>query len=151
MSEEIWEIVPSANDFEVSNFGQIRNAKDKTICQQDIINGYKYIKINGKIRYSHRLVMEAFCGQSDEHVDHINNMKCDNKLSNLQYLNNRNNMSKYHKEKGKSGLNITKRGKFKAQVYHEKKNLHLGYFFTKQEAINVCEKFKQNREELAVK
>lgn len=45
----------------------------------------------------HRLIMEAFVGISDLTVDHLNNVKTDNRLTNLEYVTREENVSRsYH-------------------------------------------------------
>ena len=66
-------------------------------------NGYKRIKLNIEgIRRAylvHRLVAEAYLGASDLCVDHIDNNKANNNLSNLQYLTVAENINKERKYK----------------------------------------------------
>ena len=53
-------------------------------------NGYFQVNLykDGKMRCRavHRLVMEAFCGPSNLTVNHINEIKTDNRLCNLEYM-----------------------------------------------------------------
>lgn len=52
----------------------------------ELHNGYERIKIYNKTYRVHRLVMKLFKGESDLTVDHINGIKHDNRLCNLQYV-----------------------------------------------------------------
>ena len=66
-------------------------------------NGYKRIKLNiegvRRAYLVHRLVAEAYLGASDLCVDHIDNNKANNNLSNLQYLTVAENINKERKYK----------------------------------------------------
>lgn len=48
--------------------------------------GYLVTSINNKMEYVHRIVMTAFCGTSEKHIDHINMNKHDNRIENLEYV-----------------------------------------------------------------
>lgn len=111
-------------------------------------NGYKTVKLSkdGKMKtyYVHRLVYEAFKGNIPNGlvIDHINDNKNDNSLSNLQLLTQRKNA-----EKATLKLNSTTpytgvykvKGydRFSARIRIGKERIHLGYFSTPEEAHNV--------------
>lgn len=66
--------------------------------------GYKRIALvdnNGKSTslYVHRIVMESFIGKSNLYVDHINGVKDDNRLENLRYVTNSQNLTFRNTEK----------------------------------------------------
>ena len=52
-------------------------------------HGYVTIQVNNKAVYEHRFVMETFLGralQTNEHVHHINGIRTDNRLENLECI-----------------------------------------------------------------
>lgn len=85
-----WEICADANNYEVSDYGEVRRIKDKYIMSQwDNTWGYKMVSLSGADRKNfqvHRLVMRAFVGESDLQVNHIDGIKSNNILSNLEYV-----------------------------------------------------------------
>ena len=95
MSEERWELAIPFIQYEVSNYGEIRNIKTKHVLSQyDAGKGYKKVALmdNGKQNsvFIHRLVARAFVENDDpEHktqVNHINEDKADNRAENLEWV-----------------------------------------------------------------
>ena len=76
------------DNFEVSNTGLVRNISMNSIkisrpCQY----GYLHIKIKGKYIKVHKLVAEAFIGESNGlDVNHIDGDKLNNNVENLEYI-----------------------------------------------------------------
>lgn len=107
MSEEIWKDIKGFEGlYQVSNLGQVKSlerfrkgengslvtVKEKILKPQINSNGYYQVGLckNSKVkRYMvHRLVYEAFNGQipEDLQVNHINEVKTDNRLENLNLM-----------------------------------------------------------------
>lgn len=91
--KEIW-VECSVNDnYQVSSFGRISNVKTGRVLRSGRHpNGYNYVILcsNAKTKsyYVHRLVLLSFNQQksNDLTVDHIDEDKQNNRLSNLQFM-----------------------------------------------------------------
>lgn len=107
IKDEIWLPVKGHDGlYEVSDMGRVRSlsyrrtGKAKLLTPRNSVNGYLLVHLykDGKERnfYIHRLVYEAFRGAIPKGltVDHINNVKTDNRLENLQLLTNADNVRK---------------------------------------------------------
>lgn len=115
---EIWKDIKGYEGiYKVSNFGFvksveriiIRSDNRKRTIKEKIKEGthnkgYKRISlidINGvaKSHYVHRLVVKSFLYDSDLYVDHIDGNKQNNKLENLRYVTNSENLTFRNTEK----------------------------------------------------
>lgn len=94
--EEIWKDIPgfAPGTYQVSNLGNFRNMKfgyERKLNPTTAL-GYKVITLTKdgkqKIYKAHRLVWEAFNGPIPEgiQVNHINEIKTDNRLENLNLM-----------------------------------------------------------------
>lgn len=153
MQEEIWKDVPGyENYYQVSDQGNVRSLhrkiwngkgfyekKEKILKPFYCNDGYKVVDLRLESRRKtikvHQLVAMAFlnhkpCGMKIL-VDHINNIKTDNSIENLQLVTNRYNASK-DKKCGTSkytGVSLDKRSnKWTSRIHNGEKYKFLGYF-----------------------
>ena len=88
--------------YAASKDGNIINIKSKRIIKMINCNGYLYFNLcdkklsKPKIYHQHRFVYEVFKGEIPQffEVDHINNLKNDNRIKNLQILTKKQNIKK---------------------------------------------------------
>ena len=94
---------PVFSNYAASRNGDVINVKTGRIVKMiNNDNGYLYFKIRDKklekpkIYYQHRLVYEVFRGPIPRffEVDHINEIKKDNRIKNLQLLSHKQNVEK---------------------------------------------------------
>ena len=84
--------------YDVSNDGQVRNARTKRVLKNQKSGGYEhvslYMKNSCKISYIHRLVAIAFLQENKEkkEVNHIDGIKTNNSISNLEWVTRSENM-----------------------------------------------------------
>lgn len=103
--------------------------------------GYLVIGINGKLYLAHRLAWLYVHGvwPSDE-IDHINRDRADNRIENLREATsaeNKRNVGKRHDNtSGYVGVTWCKtKQKWKAQIQHDGKTTHLGFYDILEDAI----------------
>jgi hypothetical protein len=159
--QEEWKDIPGQEGFyQVSNHGRIRSLDHYTymaICKSNILirgriikqvlskDGYFHVTLTGgNFRISggvHRLEWKIFKGQIPKgyEVDHIDNDKTNNRLSNLQLLSGRQNSAKRSmnlpKTSAYTGVSWCKaRKKWQAHIRINKKSKSLGRYVNEIDA-----------------
>lgn len=119
MKEE-WKDIPGYEGYyQVSNLGRVkslnynRENRKQILKQAKDYDGYCLVSLAKNNKHTtakvHRLVLQAFIGPSNLHINHINKIKEDNRLENLEYC-----TPKYNTRYScaKTVLQFTKDGKF---------------------------------------
>ena len=140
-TEEIWKQIKDFN-YEVSNYGNVRNHKKIILKPHKRGKGYKAIRISKDKKrhryYIHRLVAQAFLDLDITNikikVDHIDNDKTNNRLENLQLLTHRENGCKSLKYGTSKYVGVCKSGKKWRSMIVTDKQISLGSFDTEEEA-----------------
>lgn len=166
MSKEIWKDVPNYEGiYQVSNHGRVKSlsrlinwrgvkkpTKEKILSQSKNSEGYvchvlhkdkskKHVK-------AHSLEFEVFNGKYDKtkfEIDHIDNDRGNNKLSNLRLVTRAQNCMNRALYKNKSskykGVHLRKdTGKYRAIIRVNQKNINIGQFDTEIEAAKAYNK-----------
>lgn len=144
--EEAWKEVPGFDGkYLISDLGRMKRyskaANGKIFKSQKHNLGYRMVRLYkrgvGYTRfYLHRLVCKVFLGDSDLVVDHINGNKRDNRLSNLQYVTQRQNTQNYQKSKQRplpTGVHRSNK-KYITIVTVKGEHIYLGVSLTQDEA-----------------
>lgn len=85
--------------YKASNFGRIKNNRNKILSPRDNGKGYLrvYLTKDGvsKEHYIHRLVWEAFNGKIPDNlvINHLSEIKSDNSLDNLEVITQKENLN----------------------------------------------------------
>lgn len=119
---EIWKKIEGFENYEISNKGRVKSLKfgRERFLKKAITNNYEIVTIfNNGIRTQrmvHQFVAMTFLNHKpngmDLVVDHINGIRNDNRVENLQIITNRENINK----KGNS-IKINKRSELKKSIY----------------------------------
>ena len=163
-TKEIWRDIPNYEGYyQVSNLGRVKSLSRKTnnrnggyTTKERILKagltsgGYLVTSLfkegKGRTFNVHQLVAMAFlnhipCGHKIV-VDHINNIKTDNRVENFQLTTHRHNSSKDKKGKSKyTGVFWYKaRQKWRSHIYINGKLKHLGYYDNELDAHEAYQK-----------
>ena len=152
--QEIWKAIPGYDGYEVSNLGNVKSlsrprvfGKNTYLTKEKILKplsngkGYFQVELFKKRVYIHQLVAIAFLNhKKDGHklvVDHINDIKTDNRLENLQIVtqreNNRKTQGNYSSQyKGVNWHKAT--NKWRARITINNKEKYLGVFLNEYDA-----------------
>lgn len=153
---ETWRNIPSyEGKCQISDLGRVNSLNYNNTKKEQILrtnadgDGYLYVVLckNGirKLRKVHQLVAESFLNHIPDRtlktvIDHINNIKTDNRAENLQLITNRKNVSKDIKNASSKYTGVTwskKNLKWVARIGINNKDLHLGYYISEIEASNA--------------
>lgn len=112
--KEIWKTIDGYENYQVSNFGNVKSLNYRNTKKPKILKnikmkiGYNSVTINKKIFYVHRLVAIHFIENpfNKREVNHLNGIKNDNFIENLEWCTPSENMKHAFNTK----LNIPKRG-----------------------------------------
>lgn len=105
---EVWVKIPEFTNYYVSNMGRVKriykNGKERILRQHLCHNGYYRVKLcNNTIRKNYRvnrLVLQVFTGLTNEVSHHINNIRTDNHIWNLEWITSKqNNQPENRKQK----------------------------------------------------
>ncbi len=148
MMEEEWRDV-DGYDYEVSSMGRVRR-KGKEVCLKPLSARGGYCRIYlyaGPERQRfliHRLVAMAFLPNPDNlpQVDHINNIKDDNRLDNLRWCTPSQNSCNYKCHRPISGYKGVSKShnRWKAVIECQRKVIYIGTFDTPEEAHEAYKK-----------
>lgn len=153
---EIWKPVKGFEGYyEVSDLGRVKNSKTQRILKTTYSCAeYPMVKMykNGlkRTKAVHVLVGESFLayttnGTSGLVLDHINNLKHDSRLKNLQIITHRENVRKGILKKDTIYYGVYRVGKkWRARCYFKNKPYHVGYYHCDYEAhLAVEQKIKE--------
>ena len=152
MQNEIWKPIPNYDSYRVSNLGRVKSVDRLSsngrklkgeIKKSSDARGYLHVSLckDGKCKYFlvHRLVMLAFVGECPKgmEVNHIDENKHNNCLSNLEYITNIENcnygtrnkriaISNRHKKTKEHCENISKGRKGIIFSEQHKRNISIG-------------------------
>ncbi len=149
---EIFKQITGYEKYSVSNLGQVLNYTTGRILKP-CLDGGGYVNVNlckdGKQKTItvHRLVAMAFIENLENKIciDHINNIKTDNRAENLRWAthgeNNQNAKLSTRNTTGIKGVCFNKKNKkWRAQIMIDGKQIHIGYYKTIEEATTARRK-----------
>ena len=103
--------------------------------------GYLRIDLNGKNFLVHTIIALCYLGIKPDNkvIDHINSIRNDNRVENLQYITTSENNLKKTTYGGKPIKGIDKRpsGRFRVTISINKKRTNLGTYDTEEEAMEI--------------
>lgn len=162
MKNEIWESVEGFNGYyAVSNRGRVKSIartvnhakngskriRERILKPSSNERGYLTVVLykngNRKTYKIHQLIATAFLGHTPNGmkstIDHVNGIKTDNRLENLQIVSHRENIAKGYgaKQTTSNYRGVTfdnTNGKWKVQIQLNGKVFHLGYYHTEKRA-----------------
>lgn len=149
---EHWLNISGYDNYQVSNFGRIRNSTTGRILKLgNDSNGYLKVNLskNGKVKTHqiHNLVANEFIDKIDgkNYIDHIDKNRLNNIVENLRWVssseNSRNRSIASNNTSNFKGVSFYKNhNKYYAEIKHEGQRYRLGHFKTAEEAARAYDK-----------
>ena len=151
---EIWKDVKGyENKYQISNLGNVKSLNYRGTKEEKLLKlipnkiGYVVVQLckEGKVKpfYVHRLVAITFLNNKDNKTDvnHINEIKCDNRAINLEWCTkSENTIHSINNRKYKNcvGVYFSKsRNKWRAYIQRNNKRISIGSYNTKEDAIKA--------------
>ncbi|EMQ3399759.1 TPA: HNH endonuclease [Yersinia enterocolitica] len=109
-------------------------------CGSTSANGYMSVRVDGVLYSVHRIIWKMVTGKEPMHLDHINGIRTDNRISNLREVsrteNNRNIGISPRNTSGYAGVTFVKSSKkWAAQLKINKRQISGGLFINKIDAV----------------
>jgi len=139
--EEEFRYCSTSKNYLVTSYGRVFSLRyDKFLSLTQGKSKYKYVTIDGKKEYVHRLVGQSFLFLTkDKYIDHIDGDRENNNVSNLRVCTNRENGSFDNRKISKTSqytgvyFNIPA-NKYRAQIRLDGKRVYLGFFTSEFDA-----------------
>ena len=133
--------------YQVSDLGRVKSVKfdkEKILSKTKSSGGYLKVSLckdgKSKTKIVHSLVAQSFLNHKSNIyivVDHINNVKTDNRLSNLQIISQRENSTKDKNNKYSNYAGVTwhkNDKKWQSSIIVDGNQVYLGYFKSEERA-----------------
>ena len=155
---EEWKDIDDMNGYyQISNLGNVKsfitlkqNKKEngQILKPYKITKGYFAVSLFKKDYRIHQLVAKHFIPNPNNlpQVNHIDGDKSNNKVENLEWVTNRENVTHFFKSGQMSCIQKTPSNKFHTKIYHNKKQVYLGTFSTVEEAVLIRQKYIQENQ-----
>lgn len=152
---EQWRLVDGYDNYEVSNFGRVRNTKTSRVLKPSVSSvGYHNVNLfrDGKIHYHtvHRLVAESFIPNPKHKafVDHVDHNRLNNNVTNLRWVTRQQNNWNRSKKPNSSSVYkgvcwYSNYNQWVSQIYVNGKRKHLGYFDEERDAARAYDEASQ--------
>jgi hypothetical protein len=153
---ETWKQIKGFTDYEISNLGRVKRLKTKTSNNKTLkekiltgwtsASGYNMTEIKGKQFGVHQLVAQEFLNHKidkyESVVNHINFIRNDNRLENLEVVSARENCNKKHLKSTSKYVGVCWSkllNKWRSTIVYNKKQYDLGCFELEEEANKYYE------------